>query len=287
MRNRKPQYERHMSVALGEIRGLTVRYAPRSGSPLLALDEVTLSIAAGEVVGVLGESGSGKSTLAAAILCLLPSGVQSQGSIVFEGRDLLSASEAERRAIRGRRISLIGQDPALALNPVMRAGTQISEVLRAHLSLRRGERKQRIEELLAEVGFEDPERIAGSYPHQLSGGERQRVSIAQAIACHPGLLIADEPTSKLDPALQAEILGLMCELRQRHGTAMLWITHHPATLVGFAERILVIDRGRIVEAGETDQILRRPQHACTQTLTRLARELALASQGASDFEYAN
>lgn len=255
---------------------------------MLALDNVSLSISQGEVVGILGESGSGKSTLAAAIMRLLPARTEVTGCIFFEDRDLMSMSERELCAIRGRRISLIAQDPAIALNPVIRVGTQISEVMRAHLNISRNERKQNVQELLCEVGFDDPDRIARAYPHQLSGGQRQRVVIAQAITCQPSLVIADESTSKLDPSLQIQILEVMSRIRRRHGTAMLWISHDPATLAGFADRIVVMHQGRIVELGETNQILHRPQHAYTQKLVGLARELSLdAPMRRGQLEYAN
>lgn len=277
-----------MPFTLVQIRALTVRYKSGCAKPVLALDDVSLSIAPGEIVGLLGESGSGKSTLASAVMRLLPLNTECCGSVLIEDRDLLSINERELSSIRGRRIALIAQDPAVALNPVIRIGAQISEVLRAHLPLSSNERKHRVRELLCEVGFNDPERIANSYPHQLSGGQRQRAVIAQAVSCRPALLIADEPTSKLDAPLQAQVLELMSEIRRRQGMAILWITHDPATLVGFADRIAVMHQRRMVEEGATHQIFRQPQHAYTQNLTRLARELALkASSPASHLQHAN
>jgi ABC-type glutathione transport system ATPase component len=264
-----------MARALIDISDLTVQYRPRTGNPVLALDHVSLRILPGEVTGVLGESGSGKSTLASAILQLLPATTNREGSILFQENDLTRMKESELRAVRGRHISMVPQDPASSLNPVMRIGTQISEVLHAHLRLNRSERQSRALELLREVGFDDPERISASYPHQLSGGQRQRVVIAQAIACRPELIIADEPTSKLDVVLQTEILELLARLVRSHNTAMLWITHDPATLVDFAGRIVVMHGGHIVEDGKTGDVFARPADSYTQTLVRLSHEFAL------------
>ena len=252
---------------------LTVRYRPASGHSVLALNRVNLEVAPGEVVGILGESGSGKSTLSAAILQLLPASAEIGGTISFEGRGPLSLNCAELRNLRGSRISRIPQDPAVSLNPVLKIGTQISEVLRAHLTLNRKQRKNRVAELLLEVGFEDPERIASSYPQELSGGQCQRVVIAQAIASHPALIVADEPTSKLDPPLEMEILQLILEIKRSHGAAILWITHNPATLVDFADRIAMMHQGRIVEQGTLNDMFRRPSHAYTKQLAHSFQEL--------------
>jgi ABC-type dipeptide/oligopeptide/nickel transport system ATPase component len=261
---------------------------PKNGRPVLAVDDVSLSIAPGEVVGILGESGSGKSTLAAALMRLFPAAAECHGSIYFGDRDLLAVDESDLRRVRGKSISFIPQDPATSLNPVIRVGTQISEVLRAHLRLTRTERKNRVQELLREVGFDDPARIGASYPHQLSGGQRQRIAIAQAIACRPTLVIADEPTSKLDSPLQMQILSLMSEISRRHSTALLWITHDPATLVGFAHRLAVMHEGRIVEQGMTNDVLHQPTHPYTEKLVRLSQEFKLdSSHGAGCFDYAN
>jgi ABC-type glutathione transport system ATPase component len=273
---------RAMPQVLLQIRDLTCRYLPEKGKPVVALDNLSLSINRGEVVGLLGESGSGKSSLAAAVMRLLPTSAECHGSLFFEEQDLLAMHQSGVHQVRGRSISLIPQDPASSLNPVIRVGTQISEVLRAHLSLHRGERTKRVLELLQEVGFDDPEQIASRYPHQLSGGQRQRIAIAQAIACRPALVIADEPTSKLDSPLQAQILALMSEISRRHGTTLLWITHDPATFVGFADRIAVMRQGRIVEDDSASIVLRRPVHFYTQKLVGLSHEFALDSSRAVD-----
>lgn len=270
-----------MCQVLAQVNELSVRYITNRSVSVSALSNASLSISHGEVIAIVGESGSGKSTLAAALLQLLPSTAHCSGSILFEGRDLLSMPSRELQQLRGSRISLIAQDPASALNPVLRIGTQISEVLRAHLRTRHNERKTRVRELLHEVGLDDPERIASSYPHQLSGGQRQRVVIAQAIACRPALIIADESTSKLDGPLQAEIIALLAGIVRCHGTSLLWITHELATVAGFANRMAVMHPGQIVEQGDTEQVLRRPKHPYTQELIRFSHEQMLVSRRAA------
>jgi oligopeptide/dipeptide ABC transporter ATP-binding protein len=256
---------------LAQVCGLTVQYGNKNTKPVLAVVNACIDIRPAEVVGIIGESGSGKSTLAAAMLRLLPAHAQfTKGSVLFQGRDLLTMDEFSLCKIRGAGISLIPQDPAVSLNPVIKVGVQISEVLRAHFTMSRKERRERVEELLREVGLEDRERTYAAYPHQLSGGERQRVVIAQAMACRPALVIADEPTSKLDSLRQAQILALMSDIVHRHHTALLLITHDPTLLVGFADRIAVMYAGHIVEQGTTEDILRRPLHPYTQALIRLS-----------------
>lgn len=256
---------------LARVDSLSVTYLPDSDQPVRALDHASLEIRPGELVGILGESGSGKSTLAAALLRLLPTDARyDSGTIRFRDRDLLSLSESALRRIRGAEIALIPQDPALALNPVIRVGDQIAEVLRAHVRTTRRDRRTRVEELLAEVGFDQPRQIYTAYPHQLSGGQRQRVVIAQAVACRPQLVIADEATSKLDASLQAEIIALMREISQRHRMAFIVISHDPTVLAGFVDRIAVMYAGRIVEEGRTEDIFRRPLHPYTQALVRLS-----------------
>jgi oligopeptide/dipeptide ABC transporter ATP-binding protein len=265
-----------------QVCGLTVRYLPENGTPVPALVDASIALGPGEVVGVIGESGSGKSTLAAAMLRLLPPHAEyCTGSILFHGQDLLTMDELALRKVRGARISLIPQDPATSLNPVIRVGEQISEVLRAHLAMNRRERKSHVKGLLREVGFDDPERVYAAYPHQLSGGQRQRVVIAQAMACRPALVIADEPTSKLDSVLQVQILTLMSDLVRQHRTALLLITHDPSLLAGFADRIAVMYAGRIVEQGSTEDILRRPLHPYTQGLVRLSLSVPTVSKTGS------
>ncbi len=259
-----------------DIRSLSVTYSSRNAPPLHALDGVTLQLRTGEVLGILGESGSGKSTLAAALLRSLPPHAACVGgSISLAGRNLLQLSERDLRTLRGREVSLIPQDPALALNPVLTAGSQIDEVLRAHLPLRTLQRRERVLQLLLEVGFDYAEEIYSAYPHQLSGGQRQRIAIAQAVACRPPVLIADEPTSKLDATLQVEIVELLQRIRQQDQTAILLITHDLSLLAGFADRIAVLYAGRIIEVGTSVQIFGRPLHPYTQALVRIAASSVL------------
>jgi|SRR5215469_7744718 len=270
-----------MSPELAQVADLTVRYWKKTNLSVLALDRLSLSLWPGEVLAIIGESGSGKSTLAAALLRLLPSTARCSGSILFESVNLLDMHPRDLRHLRGARLALVPQDPASTLNPVLRSGTQISEVLRAHLRMSGAERQNRVRELLFEVGFNDPERIALSYPYQLSGGERQRVVIAQAIACHPVLIIADECTSKLDGPLQAETMSLLSEVVKGYGTALIWITHELETVVGFASRIAVMHAGRVVEEGRTEDVLRQPVHNYTRELVRLSRERTLTLRRAA------
>lgn len=252
------------------VENLTISYRSASQS-FAAVRHASFSIGAGEVLGILGESGSGKSTLALSLTRTLPVNARVEsGAVLFRGRNLLPLTEKQLTAVRGAEIAIIWQDPALALNPVMRVGQQIAEVLRAHGCRDRGERAARVQELLAEVGFEQPAELARAYPHQLSGGQRQRVGIAQALCCRPALVIADEPTSKLDAALQVEILGLLASLRERHNMAFLLISHDPAVFAGLAERMVVMYAGEIVEEGPREQVLRRPLHPYSQALVRLS-----------------
>lgn len=264
--------------SLAQIRELKVTYLTARGVRVEAVDGVSLEIRGGEIVGILGESGCGKSTLAHAILRLLPKYARYEGGNIFlRGQDLLTMSEPELRAIRGRDVSLIPQDPSLSLNPVIGVGSQIAEVLRAHSSMGARERRERVTTLLGEVGFDRPEDTYDAYPHQLSGGQKQRIAIAQAIACRPSLIIADEPTSKLDAPLQGEIIGLLARIRQTHGTAIVVISHDPALFAGFADRIAVMYAGRVVEIAETRQILGRPLHPYTKALVQLAKATGMAA----------
>jgi oligopeptide/dipeptide ABC transporter ATP-binding protein len=220
----------------------------------------------GEITGVLGESGSGKTTLALAVAGLLPPAARAvRGEVLFRGTDLLRQPERWLRALRGAAIALISQEPALALNPVMRAGTQIAEVVRAHRRWSGARCRGYAVEVLERLCGADAARIAGAYPHQLSGGQRQRVAIAQAVALEPALLIADEPTSALDPTIQADVLALLADLKRR-GSAILLVTHDPAVLAGIADRLLVMYAGRVVEQGGFAEVLSAPLHPYTRAL---------------------
>lgn len=234
-----------------------------------ALDRVSFTVRAGEILGVLGESGSGKSTLAAALLRLLPpNGRITGGKILLEDSDLCRMDAAELRRVRGSGVSIVFQEPSLALHPTICIGEQVGEVLRAHGASDKRDRGERAREVLARVFSRDAERMFSSYPHQLSGGQQQRALIAQAIACDPALVIADEPTASLDPTTQREVLTLFQSLRDRFGIAFVFITHNPALLAGFADRALVLYAGKVAELGPTQAVLFSPQHPYTQALLR-------------------
>jgi oligopeptide/dipeptide ABC transporter ATP-binding protein len=250
-----------------EIQDLHVSYQSREGVLHPALTGISFGLMPGEIMGVLGESGSGKSTLAGSLVRLLPAnGKITGGAVHFDGKDLLTAKPGELQQIRGARISLIFQEPSLALHPTMRAGEQVRRVLAAHESLGRGPLNDRVREVLALLFSEEADRISRSYPHQLSGGQRQRVLIAQAIACGPSVVIADEPTASLDSATQMEILGVFRTLRESLGLAMIFITHNPALLSDFADRLFVLYAGRIAECGSVEAVLASPRHPYTKAL---------------------
>lgn len=248
---------------------LCVSYKARAGQTFPALAGVNFSLGHGETLGVLGESGSGKSTLAAALLRVLPANSEIyNGAVRFEGRDLLQMEPREMEKIRGARIALIFQEPSLAMHPTLRVGEQIKDVLAAHQWSNRRDREERALRVLAAVFPTETERIAKSYRHQLSGGQRGRVLIAQAISCGPSLIIADEPTASLDPEMEQEIFTLFRRLRQEFKLSLIWITHNPKLLAGFADRVMVLYAGRVVEVGATEDVLFRPRHPYTQALLK-------------------
>ncbi len=222
----------------------------------------------GESVALVGESGSGKSVTALSILQLLsyPRASHPSGSILVEGRDVMGAGEPEMRALRGSRISMVFQEPMTSLNPLHTIRRQVEEVLSTHRGLRGPAARERTVELLELVGLQEARERLNSYPHQLSGGQRQRVMIAMAIAGDPDLLIADEPTTALDVTVQAQILALIKELQERLGMALLLITHDLGIVRSMAERVYVMEQGRVVEEGPTSEIFQRPQHPYTQKL---------------------
>ena len=252
-----------------EVGDLHVAYTSRTGREFPAIVGVSFEVEAGETLGVLGESGSGKSTLAAALLRLLPeNGKIQKGRVLFEGEDLLQAEPRQLEKIRGGRVALILQEPSLALHPTLRVGAQVQDVLAAHKAWSRSVLREKTLQLLSAVFPADAERISSSYPHQLSGGQRQRVLIAQAIACGPALIIADEPTASLDPTTEREILSLFGALQRQFQLAMILITHKPAVLASLADRVLVLYAGRVAEIGQAKTVLASPQHPYTRALLR-------------------
>ena len=249
-----------------QVRDLRINF-PANGSPLAAVRGVNFEITPGEIVGLLGESGCGKTTTALSLLGLLPATATCQGSILLRDRELLRLTERELENIRGAEIALISQEPALALNPVLTVGRQIEEVLLAHKNNSRGKNWQNeVGAILATVGLSDVHRMAAAYAHQLSGGQRQRVAMAQALACRPPLVIADEPTASLDTVTQAEILELFLRLKHELGIAFLFISHSPAILGKICNRILVMYAGEIVEQGPAARLLAEPLHPYTRAL---------------------
>ena len=247
-----------------QIEGLTVTYSQEHGTPVRALERINLSVAPGEIVGILGESGCGKSTLAHALIGLLPrSAVIDSGKITFKGVNLLEIAEAQLSTIRGHKISLVPQEPALALNPVMTIGAQIGEVLNAHVPLGRKERKAHGVDLLGQMGFDNPVEIAAAYPHQLSGGQRQRIVLAQAIACEPELLIAN----------------LLSKIHRKHGMAILLISHDVPLVASLASQIVLMYAGRVVESGPRADLVAHPLHPYGQQLLELARSSSVTAAG--------
>ena len=253
-------------MALLEVENLQTHFRTPEGVNR-AVDGVSFTVEAGETVAIVGESGCGKSVTANSIMRLVPQPPGSiAGAIRFEGRDLLKLSEPAMRKIRGDDISMVFQEPMTSLNPVLTIGRQIGEPLRLHQGLTRNQVEQRVVEMLSVVGIAEPRRRAGEYPHQLSGGMRQRVMIAIALACRPKLLIADEPTTALDVTIQAQILSLMADLKQRFGSAIILITHDLGVVAEIARRVMVMYAGRKVEEAPVAELFRSPRHPYTRGL---------------------
>lgn len=249
-----------------EITGLATHFHARAGV-VKAVDGVSFSLARGEVMGLVGESGSGKSITGFSIIGLIdPPGRIESGSIKLEGRELVGLPPSELRAIRGKAISMVFQDPMMTLNPMLTIGTQIRLALEAHEKVRGAEARRRAVAALAQVRIPEPESKVDFYPHQFSGGMRQRVAIAIALLHRPKLIICDEPTTALDVSIQAEILAEMKELVAELGTALIWISHDLATVASIASKVCVMRFGQIVEAGPMLKVLTRPQHPYTQSL---------------------
>ena len=251
-----------------DIQDLTVAIAGGGGDRPNAIEGVSLTVGQGEIVCVVGESGSGKSVSAQAVMGLLAKGqlARTRGSIKLEGDELTTKSAAQLRDIRGTRMAMVFQEPMTSLNPVETVGDQIGEVLEIHTDLDASGRRARVLEIMRLVHLPDPEQMIDAYPHQLSGGQRQRIMIASALVLDPALLIADEPTTALDVTTQAQILHLIRELQKRRNTGVLFITHDFGVVSEIADRVVVMQKGRIVEQGPRDQILSEPREAYTQML---------------------
>ena len=255
-----------MADTVLDIEGLTVDL-PAGADREHAVEDVSLSIRPNEILCVVGESGSGKSVMARTVMGLLPPRLQpSAGVVRFEGENLLEASPAHMREVRGGRISMIFQEPMTALNPLMTIGDQIDEVVDAHTDLVRPKRFERIVEILSDVRLPEPERIAHAYPHELSGGQRQRAMIAMALILEPAIVIADEPTTALDVTTQAQILALIKDLQAERHTGVLFITHDFGVVAEIADRVAVMQHGKVVEFAEASEVLDRARHPYTRSL---------------------
>jgi len=257
-----------VSGPLLEVRSLSTHYISARGTRVTrAVDDVSLTLAEGETLGIVGESGSGKTTLALSLLRLLPPAARIvSGEIRFEGDDLLRKSDAEMRRIRGKRIAMILQDPMASLNPLFTVGDQVAEPIRVHEGVSRGSAWRRAQELLRAVRISAPETRAREYPHQLSGGMRQRIVGAIAISCEPRLLIADEPTTSLDLTIQAQYLNLLRDLQQAHHLALIFITHNLGIVAKMCDQVAVMYAGRLVESGPVRLIYNAPAHPYTRAL---------------------
>ncbi|MBB3916960.1 MULTISPECIES: ABC transporter ATP-binding protein [Rhizobium] len=257
----------NMTEPLLSVRDLSVAFH-QGGEASLAVDRISFDIAKGEVVALVGESGSGKSVSANSILRLLPypSASHPSGEILFKGKDLLKASERALREVRGNDITMIFQEPMTSLNPLHNIEKQIAEILALHQGMSGQPARQRVLELLNQVGIREPEKRLKAYPHELSGGQRQRVMIAMALANRPELLIADEPTTALDVTVQAQILELLRQLKATHGMSLLFITHDLGIVRKFADRVCVMTKGRIVETGTVEDVFANPKHEYTRHL---------------------
>ena len=258
-----------------DVRGLKTVFRTRGGN-VHAVNSVSFDLRPGELLGVVGESGSGKSVTMMSLIGLLPSppaDVQA-GEVLLDGKDILHVTGEELQSIRGAKIGFIFQDPMTSLNPVFTVGNQIMEPLRKHMGLTKAQAQQRAAELLDLVGIPDAKKRLSSYPHQFSGGMRQRVMIAIALACDPRVLIADEPTTALDVTIQAQILELVRDLRQKLGMAIIWITHDLGVIAGIADRVMVMYAGQVVEQAPVKELFARPQHPYTRALLKTIPHLA-------------
>ncbi len=254
-------------MALLEVEDLRVTFGGRDRADVRAVDGVSFAVDAGQTIGLVGESGCGKSVTSLAIMGLLPStGVRVDGSVSFDGRQLLTLSTDQLRDIRGRDITMVFQDPMTSLNPVITIGLQVTEVLSRHRGMGKGEARAEAAALLRRVGIPDPDRRLKDYPHQLSGGMRQRALIAMALACQPRVMIADEPTTALDVTIQAQILDLLKQLTEETGAALIMITHDLGVVAGLCDTVNVMYSGRIVESAPRRELFADPRHPYTHGL---------------------
>lgn len=252
-----------------QVRNLTIEYGREGAEPYRAVDGVSFDVACGEVVGLMGESGCGKSSTALGLLGLLPRrSSRVFGSAMLCGRELLGVNEGELQKVRGSRISLVFQEPGIALNPVMRVGNQIAEVIHAHRNW--GWRRCRAEAqaILERVGLGPVDRFFSAYPHQVSGGQRQRILLAQALCCEPAILVADEPTASLDARSQADFLTLLRRLKKELQISILLISHSPELQASLADRVIVMKEGRIIEEGSMEKLCETPVHDYTRAMLR-------------------
>ncbi|MBC2594813.1 ABC transporter ATP-binding protein [Ruficoccus amylovorans] len=254
---------------------------------LEAVKGIGFALQEGETLAVVGESGSGKSVTALSLTRLLPPppGCRVSGKILYDGRDVMAMSPRELRGIRGRDIAYIFQDASTSLNPVFTIGNQIAEAIRLHFPQEK-DVTGRVIEALRSVGIRDPEKRHRAYPHELSGGMQQRVMIAMALACEPRILVADEPTTALDVTIQKQIMDLLADLRQRRTMSIILITHNFGIVSGFADRVVVMFRGEIVEAGPTEEVLRNPQHPYTKALIACIPRLGAHEKRLTTIDYA-
>jgi ABC-type dipeptide/oligopeptide/nickel transport system ATPase component len=264
------------------VRELNVSFDTREGE-VRAVDGASFEVRAGECLGVVGESGSGKTQMFLAVLGLLARNGRARGRAEFDGIELLGCTERERNRVRGARLAMVFQDPMSSLTPHRRIGAQIAEVLTTHRGATRAEAERRALELLERVQVSDAARRLRQYPHELSGGMRQRVMIAIALACAPSLIILDEPTTALDVTIQAQLLALFRELKRGLNTAFVLITHDLGVIAGLADRVVVMNAGRIVEEADVTELFRQPRHAYSEALlratARLDRPLAEQAMG--------
>ena len=269
--------------SLLEIEGLKTQFYTSDGT-VKAVDGISYDVKEGETVAIVGESGCGKSVSAMSILRLIPDppGKIVEGSIHFQGRDLLKITEDEMRGVRGKDIAMVFQEPMTSLNPVLTIGRQLTETLEEHLGVTGAAANARAVELLGLVGIAEPHRRLVQYPHHLSGGMRQRVMIAMALACEPKLIIADEPTTALDVTIQAQILELMKELTRRMGVALIVITHNLGVVARYADRVNVMYAGKIVESGTAHDVYLNPRHPYTLALLKSVPRMDLPRQAKLD-----